>query len=451
MGEALWPPLVALAAALATRKVVPSLLAGAFVGSVFLAAEADGWATAPLGGLLRLIGDGVLGRLAVDGNAQLLFLVALIGAFVGLLERSGAAAALVRGLAQWVTTPRRAELATWAAGLLMFFSDTGNVLILGPVFRPLYDRLGIARERLAWIIDATAAPVSVLVPFITWGVYITGLLQESFGGDEGLTLFLAAVPWQLYPWLSLLSVVVVAGSGRHFGPMAACQGTPTATEEGPSAGLPSRTGWLPLAVLLVALMVVGGSRWAAEGILRGPDVRLALATAYLAAIGALVGLLPERPAAWRQAAAGAADSLRLMGVLLAAWTLAFVCRELGTGEVVAGAVGPWLPGTLVPVALFATGAAVSFATGTSWGTFAILLPLAAALQPACGLPAPMLVGAVLSGGIFGDHSSPLSDTTLLASGAAGVDHADHVRTQLPYALVVGALSAVGFTVAGLLG
>jgi Na+/H+ antiporter NhaC len=139
-----------------------------------------------------------------------------------------------------------------------------------------------------------------------------------------------------------------------------------------------------------------------------------------------------------------------MLLLLLAWTLGYVCRELGTGDVVASLLGPWVPAGLLPVAVFATGAVVSFASGTSWGTFAILLPLAASLA-STPEQAPLLVGAVLSGGVFGDHTSPISDTTLLASVASGVEHAEHVRSQLPYALVVGALCAVGFVVAGGLG
>jgi len=455
---ALLPPAVALVAALATRRVVPSLLGGALLGSMGLAAEATGLWSAPWQGVLVFVGDGLLGRLASDGNAQLLLLVALIGGFVGLLERSGAAAALVRGLSVAVTTPRRAELAAWLSGLLLFFSDTGNVLILGPVYRPLFDRLGVSRERLAWIIDATAAPVSVLVPFITWGVYITGLLSESFG--RGLDLFVAAVPWQLYPWLSIASVGVIAASGRHLGPMARTRAVsrnpPAPHAEGPSeatpsvpASVPAWVGVAPLVVLSLTLVAVGGTRWSQAGILAGPDVRLALATAYLAATGCLWLSLRDRSAATAHAARGVAGSTRLMAVLMAAWTLAWVCRSLQAGEVVAAGVGPWLPVAGVPVALFAAAATVSFATGTSWGTFAILLPLAAALHTDLGVPAELLVGAVLSGGVFGDHSSPLSDTTLLASGASGVAHAEHVRTQLPYALAVGAMSAAGFVAAGL--
>ncbi len=441
------PPFAALVAAGATRNVLPSLAAGGLVGAWLLAFDAHGsWGL--LVGPIGFVSDGLLGQASQPGNAQVLVLIALIAGFVRLLEQSGAARALVASLAGWVTTSRRAEVAAWVGGLVLFFSDLGNILILGPVFRPVFDRLGLARERLAWIVDSTAAPVSVLVPFVTYGVYIIGLIDTAFPGDSGLRLFRAAVPYQLYPLLSVVFVGAMAVVGRHRGPMARAVASPPDTVDDVPL-LPAWTGWGPLGVLFATLIVVGGGLWWSEGALKGPTVRLSLATGYLAAIGALVWSVRHRmPQPWSAVGEGMGQSTRLMVLLVLAWTLGHVCKALGTGDVVAGLLGPWLPAVAVPVCVFAAGAAVSFATGTSWGTFAILMPIAASLATATGLPPELLIGAVLSGGVFGDHCSPISDTTLLASASCGVEHDDHVRTQLPYAAAVGALAAAGFVAAG---
>lgn len=443
----LLPPAVALAVAFGTRRVLLALGAGALAGFALLGVDQRGLvglASAPV----AFVGEGLLGQASAAGNAQVLVLVALIAGFVHRYEASGAAAGLVQGLSRVVTTERRAEGAAFLGGLTLFFSDTGNVLLLGPLFRPVFDRLGIARERLAWVVDSTAAPVSVLVPFITWGVYITGLLDGAFGDGEGLALFAAAWPHQLYPWLCLLFVLGMASVGRPFGPMASASTRGDSAEDMASGSFV--TGVVPLAVLLVALGAVGTALWLDDGVLRGPDVRLALGCGYLAAIGALWALDPDEGFG-RDVLSGMGGSARLLVLLVLAWSLGGVCKTLGTGAALASLVGPWLPAAAVPVSVFLVGGLVSFATGTSWGTFAILLPLTAPLAEATGIAPELLVGAVLSGGIFGDHSSPISDTTLLASAACGVDHGEHVRTQLPYALAVGSCAGMGFVASGLWG
>jgi len=444
----LLPPAVALAVAFGTRRVLLALGAGGLVGAGLLSVAERG-AAGVLLAPVRFVGDGLLGQASSAGNAQVLVLVALIAGFVRRYELSGAAAGLVGGLARVVTTPRRAEGAAFAGGLALFFSDTGNVLLLGPLFRPVFDRLGMARERLAWVVDSTAAPVSVLVPFITWGVYVTGLLDGAFGEGQGLGLFVQAWPHQLYPWLCLLFVLGMATVGRPFGPMARAD-TFGAVEEVEGEVGSFAAGVVPLLVLLVALGAVGAGLWVDDGVLRGPDVRLALGFGYLAGLGAMWALGPSEDFG-RDVLEGMGGSMRLLVLLVLAWTLGAVCKDLGTGAALAGVLGPWLPATLVPVVVFGVGGLVSFATGTSWGTFAILLPLTAPLSEATGLDPALLVGAVLSGGIFGDHSSPISDTTLLASAACGVDHGAHVRTQLPYALAVGACAGLGFVASGLVG
>jgi len=470
----LLPPLLALAVAVGTRRVVPALALGGLSGTWLMAWRGG---AAPLevliAGPVDFVRLGVLGQVSQPGNAQVMVLIALIGGFVGLLERSGAARALTAAITHRVRGPRQAGLAAWAGGLALFFSDFGNVLILGPVFRPIFDRLRIPREKLAWIIDSTAAPVCVLVPVIAWGVYAMGLIEDGFRGMDPAAVeasmpglwdaaagtvdgwggFLAALPFQLYPLLCLVAVPALLLAGRDLGPMKRARPTEAPEEEAEEAGagLTPAAALVPLAVLFAVMAAVASAEAAAAGKLTGASVRLALAAAYLSAtltaLGMLwrAGRLPHVAGAVRE---GMGSSAPLLILLVLAWTLGAVCKDLGTGAYLSAAIGGGLPPALLPLALFLVGAATSFATGTSWGTFAILMPLAIPLAVSMGAPAAVSIGAVLSGGVWGDHCSPISDTTLLASMGAGCEHAEHVATQLPYAALTGACAGAAFAVAG---
>jgi Na+/H+ antiporter NhaC len=469
---ALLPPLVALGLAIYTRQVLIALGTGGLVGTVLLALRAEATLVTGLGtGLLDFVRLGILGQVSVASNAQVMMLIALIGGFVYLLERSGAARALALAITRGVRTPKQAMFATWLSGLALFFSDFGSVLIVGPVFRPIYDKLHIPREKLAWIIDSTAAPVCVMLPFVTWGVYAMGLIEQGFDGQpparveavlpglwqadagtvDGFGAFIRAAPYQLYPLLCLLSIPLILQLGGSWGAMrharpAPPEATPT-TGQTPSA----ITAIAPLLVLLVVVVAIGGWSWSTTGKLTGSGVRLALATAYLAATGTCVALLRQQglgEGAWTWIREGLGRSAGLLVLLVLAWTLGDVCKQLGTGATIAAWIGDGLPPSLLPLALFGAGALTSFATGTSWGTFALLMPIALPLSVALGAPAAPCIGAVLSGGVLGDHTSPISDTTLMASMAAGTEHADHVATQLPYAAVAGMSAAVAFAFAG---
>ncbi len=467
-----------------TRAVVPSLAAGALAGLWLRAlAAANGPADYPralVDGALDLIRVGLFGQPASASNAQILVLILLIGGFVGLVDRSGGTRAVAERIAARVRTPAQAQLAAWLGGMVIFFSDFGNTLILGPVFRPVFDRLGVPREKLAWVIDATAAPVCVLVPFIAWGVYVIGLLESSTAGLagpdaaamvaaagplwdasagqlDGFSTFLAAVPFQLYPWMALTLVPLVALSGRDLGSMRRAAGVVwdgDATQTPPpGAALAAASAFGAMALALALTLA-----WAlfTEGKLTGGAIRVALATAYLAATGTALLLLARTGA---MSLAHGRDAVRdgmgrtipLAVLLICAWTLAAVCKQLGTGAWLAGALAGGVSPELLPVAVFGVAAAMSLSTGTSWGTFAIVVPLCMPLAAELGAGLPVTLGAALAGGVLGDHASPISDTTVLASVGAGVEHADHVATQLPYAALAGAAAAVGLLTAGATG
>jgi Na+/H+ antiporter NhaC len=470
--SSLLPPLIALAVAVGTRRVLLSLGAAVWAGATLLAAPQVGWLMAPLVGAIDVVRGGLLGQVAVAGQAQVLLLIGLVSAFVHLLETSGAGAALVASVGRSVRGPRAAEGLTWLIAVGFFFSDIGHVLIVGPMCRPLFDRVGLPRERLAWIVDTTAAPLSVLIPIAAWGVYLMGLFESAFSGADpaavervlpgrwhgdgvdGFGVWLDVLPRQLYPWLSLCFVPLMIGVGRPFGPMARARAAP-AVASGPEAPqVAASAAWLALAALMVVLLAVGASEVAARGAIDGAGVRTSLACAYLAATAVLVARLRRDAPALDLpaiAARGAARVAPVLLVLVLAWALGDVCERLGTGAFLAVQLAGDLPPAAIAPVVFVLAALTSFATGTSWGTFAVWVPVTAQLCVALDAPAALPLAAVLSGGVFGDHASPISDTTLLASLGADVDHADHVATQLPYALTVAGGALVGFAVVGVTG
>jgi len=454
------PPLLALVLAVATRNVLLSLGLGVLLGFV-VAAGFD-----PLLGSVEMV-RGVAGQLGEASHLEVAAIILVIGGFVRLLERSGGMAAFARSMARVVDTPARAQLSAWLTGLAIFFTDSGNALILGPMFRPIFAGVRICREKLAFIIDSTSAPVCVLIPFISWGVYIMSLLEKGFEplglAETPLQALVGALPFQLYPLLALLTVPVMALMGREYGPMARAQrrflAAGSVRQEASRPGEPrvgSATVLAPLGTVMLVLAVLFTFHTMQLGRLPGPQVRQSLLLAYLAGTAVCAVLLARQGIfgplrSLRVFAGGMPPMLRIVAILLLAWSLGDVCATLGTGETLAAVFDRALPVGLLPATLFALGAVFSLSTGSSWGTFALLLPIAIPVAFETGVPIHLAIAAVLSGGIFGDHCSPVSDTTVLSSMATGCEHAAHVNTQLGYAAVTGAVALLGFVIAGTTG
>jgi Na+/H+ antiporter NhaC len=470
----LLPPVVALGAALLTRNVVLSLALGCFGGFV-LAAGGN-----PYLGLVAFIEQGLFDQLAQPSHAALLILILTIGGFVGLLERSGGMVTFARRIAALVKGPLGAQLAVWAAGIGIFFSDSATPLILGPIFRPVLRRVQISEEKLAYIIDSTASPVCVLVPFISWGVYVMSLIDQAFTqhkitayGDSFAT-FLRMLPFQFYPVLALATVPLLIISGRDFGPMATAQRRLAAAQrrlveggnleavddpkpEGDSElaaapAAPAAVIVVPLLTLLVAVAAFFGVSYALEGALTGAGIKTSLTLAY--AVGTLAAIIILRcsgtmgPAESLKAFRGGVEKILLIPlILLLAWSLGHSCQLVGTGRFLAEVCQRSLSPTLLPAMLFLAGAVISFSMGSAWGTFAILMPIAVSIAHGMEVSPIPPMAAVLSGGLFGDHASPISDTTILASMGSGCRHIDHVKTQLPYALLPAAISVGAYIVA----
>jgi Na+/H+ antiporter NhaC len=371
------------------------------------------------------------------------------------MEAFGGVAGFVSWLEQrrLVASARGARLLAWGIGLGLFIETNITLLVTGAVCRRLFDRHGESRARLAYLADSTSAPICILIPFNAWGALVLGLLAAQ-GLEQPLPVFAAAVPLNFYA----LAAVALAGwsawSGWAPGAMsrAAVAAGPVEPGGGDGGGR-ARLLVMPLAVLVAAMPV---ALWVSGGgsLVRGSGSAAALA-AVMAGNGAALALLAaERRARPRQVAAaalrGARDLLPLVAVLDLAMALGGLCDTLGTGRVVAGALaGLAAPAALLPMT-FLVSALVAFATGTSWGTFAIMVPIAVPAAQALGLPPAPFVAAALSGGVFGDHASPISDTTVVAALAAGTDVVEHVRTQLPYALSAAAAALAAFALTGLL-
>ena len=481
----LWPSLCALILVLWTRRIALSLIGGALAGGLLLA-EGRFW-----GVPLTLVDNHLLPNFASPWKSGALIFTLVLGGFVHLLERGGILQAAFQRLLHG-SSARKVETGAGLFGLVCFFDGLANSLMVGRIFQPLSRSAGVNRLRLAYIVDTTSAAVACLAFISTWIAFQLAMIREGFALADreaeasAYGLFFRSLPHNFYAWFALLLMAVAIARQWNFGPMK----TVVASERGergeagrappppsPSAGL--WRVWVPLAVLLtVTFGCIYADGTARQGVaflpLRMETLALAFAEARVPAVLVVASGLAAF-AAWlffpreKEGTGPTGGEVFLEGmqqlfgpvlILLAAWTLSSTLGDLGTAAYLSEALGRHLPSWLLPGAVFLTGAAVAFMTGTSWGTMGLLMPLAIPLaftvadgaDSALAAGIPMIIGAVFSGAVFGDHCSPFSDTTLVSSVACGVDPVDHVRTQLPYALLAGTAALVlGFLPAALLG
>jgi Na+/H+ antiporter NhaC len=463
--------------ALATRQVLVALVLGVWVGALLLA-DLSLFAS-----FARLLDTHLVGAIANRGHASILLFSLLLGGMLGVMTKSGGA----KGLALWVpaeaTSRRRAQLTTWFLGLLVFFDDYANSLLVGSSMRPVTDRLRISREKLAFLVDATAAPVASLALISSWIGVEVGYIADQFenlGIDRDAYLtFIETIPYRFYPLLMLIFVLWIAIRGRDFGPMRRAErrayvdglvsapGAKPASDFHDDEVLEHVLGrpWNALAPVITVVVVAtlgiyfdGRGKAVAEGLeptLRNIVGAASSSAAILWATGAgclcaLAFAVGSRALSFSESLDAWVGGLRAMMyavmILVLAWALGGVCRDLDTAGFLIGAIGDWVSPMWIPALVFVLAALVSFATGTSWGTMAILfplvVPLAYDLAPGQETILFGTVSSILAGSVWGDHCSPISDTTILSSMATSCDHMDHVRTQLPYALMVGAVSIV---------
>lgn len=459
------PPLVALSLAIYTRQVFVSLFVGIWLGHAILADFH------PIESLVSTM-DALVAVFEDEGRTKIILLSAMIGAFLTFTQFSGGMRGLVNWLTRrgWVTTRKSAGVLAWGIGTALFIEANVGVYVSGPVSRPIFDRLKLSREKLAYLLDATAAAIATLIPINSWGAYIIGLL-ESQNVESPLRALALSIPFDFYPILTVALALGVVLTGRDFRAMREAERR--VREEGKllrdgaeplvatdvlmieaKEGVPAlaRNMIVPVvvivAVVFLGLYITGdGSMIAGDG---STAVFWAIVTSLLvAAIGYRAqGILTVNELT-ELFMRGVGGLFPIVLLLMLAFVIGDVCQALGTGIYIAQVAEAGLPTFVLPAMIFIVSAVMSFSTGTSWGTWAIMFPIAIPMIALSGLHPGLTIGAVLGGAIFGDHCSPISDSTIISSMAAATDHIDHVRTQLPYALSVAGVSVILYLILGL--
>ena len=458
------PPLLAIGLAIATRQVILSLSIGLWMGAWLLGSGN------PLVAIPQAI-DAVINVFTDPGDTRVLVFTLVIGGLIATIEKLGGVRGFIHLLQEkkWVTGPGRAQWLAFGTGVVVFIESNITLLIAGAISRPLFDRYRVSREKLAYIIDATSAPICVLIPLNAWGAVIVSLLASS-GIENPIDVFIGAILLNFYAIFAVLVCALVIWSDFDIGPMRAAQKRtmegkflwPNATPmvdpsliEAEQSRQPQDSAKLMLLpVLALVLSMPLGLFITGEGDLTAGSgstsvlwaVLIALGTAWAIVLGSRRATLETLMQLFLK---GAGGLLPVAMILLFSLALGDVANALGTGVFVAQLAQETIPSALLLPLLFLLSAFIAFSIGSSWGTFAIMIPLAMQIVAALDMNASVFLAAVLSGAVFGDHASPISDTTVVASMAAATDHIDHVRTQLPYALISAGLATVAFFVSGL--
>ncbi len=458
------PPVLAIALAIATRQVFISLFMGIWLGWTIL----KDWD--PLAGMVASL-DACVSVFGDGGNTKVIIFSALVGALIALTQASGGVSGFVNWVSakKMVTTKRRAFLLSWFLGVIIFVESSMTALVNGAVCRPIFDKLKISREKLAYLCDSTSAPICILIPLNAWGAYITRLLGAE-GYDEPVGLLMASMPYNLYAIFALLLSLFIVLTARDFGPMAKAEAraaetgqllrpgaTPMMSEEltglEPGPDVPRRARNFLVPVGIMVLMMPVGLYVTGDGDLMKGSGSTSVFWAVLAGtftgaammVGQGIGTLRSTTDVFFK---GVGGLMPLAVLMVLAFAIGGMTRELGTGAYVAGLASANLSPVVLPAVLFGIGCFIAFATGTSWGTFAVMIPIAVPMAAVLPGSDALLLAAVLGGGIFGDHCSPISDTTIISSMAAGADHIDHVNTQLPYALAAAVPTILLYLVLG---
>ena len=458
------PPLLTIAVALYSKNVLIALIVGITSGS-FIIVDFD-----PFNMMLNAVEEQVLAEFTSGTQSQVIITMMVIGGFVKLLEVSGGAKAFARKMLTIVSTRARAQLLAWMSGLAIFFTDSGNSLIIGPLYRSVFDEFKLAREKLAYILDTTSSPISILIPFIGWGAYIMSLIEKSYAeiglAENEFTVLIKVIPYNFYAFLALLTVPIVIYTGRDYGPMKKVQRDylelrekqDVASQSEPEAvaakqpDTPVGMFLYPLGVMLV--LVTGLISWhATHGGITGAHIRSTLILSYLTASLTCMEMMRRHQSRTYTEMIGlfikGAESLVYVSIILVlAWGLSSVTTDLRTADYLASLIGDSVAPMYFPIIVFVLGALISLSTGSSYGTFAILMAIAVPVGFELGASMYLTIAAVLSGGLFGDHCSPISDTTVLASVGANCNHLSHVVTQAAYAGLTGLVTVFAFWMAG---
>ena len=471
---ALVPPIIAIALALITKEVYSSLFIGILAGGLLYAQF-----NIPAA-MEHVFVEGMIGRLSDGWNVGILIFLVILGSMVMLMNRAGGSAAFGRWSVEHVKTKAGAQFATIILGVLIFIDDYFNCLTVGSVMRPLTDKHKISREKLAYLIDATAAPVCIIAPISSWAAAVTGFVD----GANGLTLFVRAIPYNFYALLTITMMITITVMAFDYGPMKLAElnnklnedaegvhtdSSITGAEDQPNPPVSSKGKVihlvLPIVVLIISCiigMIYTGGFFEGESFVdafSNSDASVGLVYGSMAAlIITIIFMIATRVLSFRECMNAIPEGFKSMVpailILTLAWTLKAMTDSLGAAGYVAGLVENIADNhalmSLLPAIVFLIGTFLAFATGTSWGTFGILIPIVVNVFNADLSNELMIIAisACMAGAVCGDHCSPISDTTIMASAGAQCDHIRHVSTQLPYAMTAAGISFVAYIIAG---
>lgn len=451
------PPLFAIILAIRTKHVYISLILGIWLGWTIIHA----WN--PIQGLIQTV-NSLIDVFKDADNTRVILFSAMIGAIITFTQYSGG----MNGFVNWVSgkglvrTRKRGGLLAWFLGFIIFIESSICVLVSGAVARPIFDKLKISREKLSYILDSTSAPKCILVPLNAWGAFVIGLLGKQ-NVEQPVKYLLASIPFNFYAIFALLLVLAVVLREKDFGPMKKAEhrvrvenkllrdgAEPLVSTEVVSMeakkGVPPRAinMILPVVTMVVTmpivLLITGKGN-----LMKGSGSVSVLWAVILGLVAGAIAYRVQKIMKVKEITdvfmKGVGGLIPVATLMILAFSIGDTCDALGTGPFVAQAAKSTLNPGLIPVVVFIISCFIAFSTGTSWGTFAIMIPIAVPMINIIGLHPGLIIAAVLGGGVFGDHCSPISDTTIISSMAAATDHIDHVRTQLPYAF-----TAAGFAV-----
>ena len=462
---ALLPPVIAIALALITKEVYSSLFVGILVGGLFYAGfNLEGTLT-------HIVNEGFLTVLSDGWNVGILIFLVILGAMVSMMNKVGGSAAFGKWAQKHIKTAVGAQLATVLLGILIFVDDYFNCLTVGSVMKPVTDKHNISRAKLAYIIDATAAPVCIIAPISSWAAAVTGFVD----GADGLSLFVSAIPYNYYALLTLVFMVaailmkVDVGSMRDYenmakrmGPTAGCEVDKISEEKDVEGKGTVIDLVLPIIVLIVScvlgMIYTGGFFEGASFITAFSDSDASLGLVLGSSIALIITILfylVRGRLPFRKMMEAIPDGFKQMVpailILTFAWTLKAMTDSLGAAVYVETLVKTYAEGFVmfIPAIIFVVACLLAFATGTSWGTFGILIPIVVGIFAQTDYTLMIIsISACMAGAVCGDHCSPISDTTIMASAGAQCDHVKHVSTQMPYAITVAVLSFITYIIAG---
>lgn len=451
------PPLVAIVVVLWRKEVILALLMAVFSSELLLAYQNHSNIVfyAFIGFIERIISV-----FSSPGNARLLVFSLLIGALLAYVRNSGGVTAMVnklvsKGIAK---SKRQVGSVTMFTGMVIFIESNLSVLTAGILSRDLFDKFKMSRARLAFIIDSTSAPVCILVLLNGWGAYVLGLLNNYELEQSSVSVLWGTIPFNFYAIIALLMVAYTVVTDKVYGPLKRSELELHHVEEKDKEYLkeelvkPTKARFMVLPLLSMVSAMFFFMYWTGDGdITKGSGGQSVLYATCFAVAVAYFLLLSHKRFTHKELVEvgfeGLSELLPLVTIVLFSLTLGASLKELGTGLFIAGFVGDNLPLIFVVPMLFIAGGIISFSTGTSWGTFAILIPIGVPLIQSLGLPPSLVIAAILGGGVFGDHCSPISDTTCVSAIASGCDLLEHVKTQLPYSLFGGALALISYFIA----